>query len=222
MKKVYSGLLVFLLLLIITPSKILAYAPITPSFGENIRQEIRERKENKVKTIIEKKENLREQLLERKSSREASLTEMKIRLIRSFWERLFTRLRAAVDRLEYLILRIESRLTKIESTVPQINTTDIREELTAAKEMLNSQKEKMQNLKPEIEKVLSSDDPKEAFAKIRLEIRDIKIGLIEVHRKLVHIIGKIKGLRVGQGGEVKKTFTPSVTPMLTPTPTITS
>ena len=45
--------------------------------------------------------------------------------------------------------------------------------------------------------MLENDDPKEAFLVIKNTIKEIKSDLVEVHQLLVHLIGDIKGLRVG-------------------------
>jgi hypothetical protein len=69
----------------------------------------------------------------------------------------------------------------------------------------------------EVESFLDNDDPKTAFAEVREIIQQIKVNLIEVHRTLVHVIGDIKGLRVGT--EVKPSPSPEPSPVVTPEPT---
>ncbi len=135
---------------------------------------------------------------ERKATITARLTEVRRERIRNFFNHLVRRLEAAIVRLERLITRIESRIAKIEEADEDIDTAPITEQVNDAKTKLGSAKTELQEVKDVFETLLTTDSPKEVFETVREKIMNIKDALIEVHRILVHVIGDIKGLRVGQ------------------------
>ncbi|MFZ5365703.1 MAG: hypothetical protein ACOZBZ_00235 [Patescibacteria group bacterium] len=139
----------------------------------------------------------------KKAEIKARLTEKRQQFIRQFFNQMVKRLEAAIARLEKLISRIESRLAKLESQGEDVSK--IKTEVADAKTKLAKAKADLEKAKNKLETVLASDDPKAAFGEVRTLIKGVKSQLIEVHRILVHVIGDIKGLRVGQ---------------ITPTPTI--
>ncbi len=187
------------------------YAQTSTYSSENqLRNEkVQQNREN----VQQRMEQTIQRRIEKKATIESRLNERKTQLIRSFWGRLIARLEALVGRLEKLIARIQSRIEKIKQTNPDIDTAKIENELNEAVTILSNAKEKIDNADAKIEEVLSSNNPRLAFQEVRGIIQDIKMDLVETHRKLVHIIGEIKGLRVGQGEEGE------ITPILTPTPT---
>lgn len=189
MKKI---VLIFLLLFLLIPSPALAKSPlwITPP----------------VKPEITRPVITRTPLPTRMAEIKAKLTEKRQQLIRQFFTRMVKRLEAAIARLEKLISRIESRLAKLESQGEDVSK--IKTEVADAKTKLAKAKTDLEEAKTKLEDVLTNEDPKAAFAEVRSLIKGVKSQLIEVHRILVHIIGDIKGLHVGQ-----------ITPMPTPTPT---
>ena len=188
MKKV---VVVFLLGFLFLPSPIFAKPPawVTPPTRPEIT------KPTIVKELIPTK----------KAEIKAKLTEKRQQLIRQFFFRMVKRLGAAITRLEKLILRIESRLAKLESQGEDVSKIKI--EVADAKTKLVKTKEDLELAKTKLEDVLISEDPKAAFAEVKNLIKGVKTQLIEVHRILVHVIGDIKGLHVGQ-----------ITPKPTPTP----
>ena len=134
---------------------------------------------------------------ERKATIAARLTEIRRARIRNFFNRLTRRLEAAIDRLEKLITRIESRIAKIEEADNDIDTGPVTEQVNDAKAKLASAKADLQEVKDTFETLLTADEPREVFETVRDKITNIKDAIIEVHRLLVHVIGDIKGLRVG-------------------------
>jgi HPt (histidine-containing phosphotransfer) domain-containing protein len=144
-----------------------------------------------------KRKAIREQFKERRSTIKAKISERRKERVRRFFSRLIKRFEAAISRLEKLIARIESRLDKIESAKTNTDTSSIRDELNKAKENLSSARAAIADAKPSLEEILASDNPKEAFGTVRDLIKEVKTELIETHRILVHVIGEIRGLRVG-------------------------
>lgn len=187
----HQALLIFLLGFLFLPSPILAKPPawVTPPTRPEIT------KPTIVKELIPTK----------KAEIKARLTEKRQQLIRQFFQRMVKRLEAAINRLEKLILRIESRLAKLESQGEDVSK--IKTEIADAKTKLDETKTDLGLAKSKLETVLESDSPKEAFKEVKNLIKGVKTQLIEVHRILVHVIGDIKGLHVGQ-----------ITPKPTPTP----
>lgn len=135
---------------------------------------------------------IREQVQVRNEERRATRER-----IRNFFNRLVKRLEAAIVRLERLITRIESRIAKIEAADEDIDTSPITEQVNEAKAKLEGAETELQEVKDVFESLLTSDDPKEDFETVREKIMNIKEDLIEIHRILVHVVGDIKGLRVG-------------------------
>lgn len=157
-----------------------------------------------------RREAIREQIQERRVTIRARISEVRKERIRHIFNRLIKRFEAAITRLEKLISRIESRLDKIEAANEDIDTSSIRDELDKAKDSLASAKTAIAEAKASLEDILSSEDPREAFGVVRDLIKEIKTELVEVHRILVHVIGNIRGLRVGvTRGELPTPATPA-------------
>ncbi len=171
------------------------------------REEIRQRIEERIEIRIQERE-------EKRATREARFAEIRKARITAFFGHLTKRLEALVERLNILISRIESRLDKIAEANEDIDTTSIQANIQEAKDLLAETEDYLSVL--EVESFLDNGDPKTAFAEVREIIQQIKVNLIEVHRILVHVIGDIKGLRVGT--EVKPSPSPEPSPVVTPTP----
>lgn len=218
MKKV-TTFLIFSLSLILYPATVYAL----PENGNTRRSEVKQMIDEKRQLRQEMLQEIRQRVRDRRATQEAKLTELRKNLIRNFWVRLKARLTAAMERLEKLIARIESRLTKIEENNEGIDTELVKEQLEDAKVKLAEAKAKCQAANDTMEDVLNSNDPKAAFGVVRDTVKDIKSDLVDVHRTLVHVIGDIKGLRVGStdgnGGGPTSTPTATATPVLTLTPT---
>lgn len=205
MKRFFQAVLSFLFLfLVISPVSAQNLYQATPSAISPWQERFEERKEH-LETVMErvreKREALRVRLQDHQATRAARLAEVRKQRIRVFFNRLTERIQAAIDRLEKLIARIESRLGKIESAGEEIETASIREELDAAKDKLAEASAALSQAQTSLEDILLAENPKEIFIEVRDLVKGIKEQLIEVHRTLVHLIGDIRGLRVGARGE---------------------
>ncbi len=147
--------------------------------------------------------------IERQASQEARFCELRKSKIKLYFERMTTRLGALIERLQKLIDRIESRIDKIEAGGDGTNLTSPKADLESAKTKLADAKTKLNSLKTDIETFLTCEDPKGSFKVVRGKVDEIKKDLNEVHKLLVHIIGNIKGLRVG---ETERSPKPTETP----------
>lgn len=204
MKKV-AGYILALLLFAISAKTVLAISPRPLTATKEgilkryeVQQELRE----------QKREEIREKIEQRKATIAARLKQVRRERIRHFFGLLSRRLKAAILRLERLITRIESRLAKIEEDNEDIDTTSIKENVDEAKTLLENAKAKLAAAEDSLESVLDSEDPKQAFSVIRETIREIVQLLIEARRILIHVIGDIKGLRVGTWRQPSPTPTP--------------
>lgn len=190
MKKLFQVVLLFLLWLLV----------ISPAFAQSEGKTLsyQERLEATKETLQLRRETIREQVQERRTTAAAHLSERRKERIRQFFNRLVKRMRAALRRLEKLVMRMESRLDKIESQDESLDVVPIRETLDDAKDRLERVSEALVQAENSLEDILLAEDPKEAFADVKSLIKEIKNQLVEVHRLLVHMIGEIRGLRVGQ------------------------
>lgn len=179
---------------------------------------------------LEKQEMLKKlkaQVSEKRETKKASiaakLTEKRRVNIERFWQQMVGRLEAAINRLDRLVQRIESRVDKLQETNPEINTSAIESQLSEAKTKLGTAKTKLAALSEVVETALDSENPKDAFEVVSTGIKEVKKLLREVHSILVHVIGDIKGLRVGNEdlNDLSPTvkLSPTVSPTLTLTPT---
>jgi chromosome segregation ATPase len=194
------------------------------------KEEIKLRIEQHQEEVEAKKEQLREEQEQRLQEREekvaskvAQLQERRKERIRLFFERLTRRLEAAISRLDILIQRIESRLAVLDES-GDADTAAIHEQVDEAKSLLLDAQVDLEAATANLDTMLESDDPKAAFEVIRETIKDVKSKLVEVHRILVHVIGDIKGLRVGNTPQLTPGGSPepSESPEATATPEITA
>jgi len=219
MKKLFKILFpFFFLFLIISPILARQDRPATPSATHPRYEKLEEARER----VRERKETIRLEIQERRATRAARLAERRKERIRVFFTRLKRRMQAAINRLERLIARIKSRLSRIEAADEDIDTAPIRETLDGAEDKLASASAALTQAQTSLEDILDANDPKEAFTDVRDLIKEIKEQLKETHQILVHVIGDIKGLRVGQGdAQPEVTPAPEVTPSPSPSPEIT-
>jgi len=173
-------------------------------------QREREREHEEFRNEI--KERVKERIQDKKASISARLTELRRERVESYWNKLTTRLSAAIDRLDILTQRIESRLATLEKNNPGTETTSIHTQITEAKTKLAEAKTKLAALEIVVQEALDSDTPNDSFGVVREGISEIKGLLVEVHRILVHIIGDIRGLRINQEDLNGETVSPTVTP----------
>ncbi len=218
MSKVAIAVLSFISFFLLSSSVIAQTS--TPRKSPQVRRlEIQQEIEDKKEALQERLKDLQEREVERKATREAMLTELRQNRIRAYWQRLSARLLATIERLEKIIARIESRIAKIEESDPKVNTSSIKTDLEEAKKSLANIQLEMNLANTIFEEMLVSDNPKVVFKEVRITIQKIRKELVEVHRLLVGVITKIKGLRVGQAAKNSITTTPSVIPSVTPSVT---
>jgi len=160
-------------------------------------------------TLLEKKrEELKDRLEVKKATREAQLTQLKLKIINNYWDMMEKRLSAAITRLEKLLTRLESRVAKMKSEDPAFDSKNTELTLTQAKQKLADTKVKLETADTLFAETLKSENPKEAFPVVRKTVEEIKKDLIDTHVMLVHLIGDLKGLRVGS----EEVATPSAQP----------
>jgi len=161
----------------------------------------------------ERREEVRKEIMERvrekKATRSAALAEFRKERIRHFFNLISLRIEATISRLERIIARIESRIAKIEAENTGINTTSIKNDVQKAKDLVAEANVSLEALKSNLEVALASEQPKDSFDVIKEGLKDIRDKLKEAHRILVHVIGDIRGLKVGT---IKTSPTPTTVP----------
>ena len=188
----------------------------SPNFNllqETRREELKLRIEEKLTEKREERNQNRindETQIGTPSSKQIRIQEKKKELIRNYFSRL---------RLEKLIKRIENRVAIIKSENSGIDTALIDSEIIKAKDLLEHAKTELIAVNGIIEDTLTSNDPKTAFVVVRDSIKNVKNDLVEVHRILVHLIGDIKGLRVGNTQENIESVSSSPSPSVSSSPT---
>ena len=230
--KFFYFLLLVCFLLVTTQGLVYAITPDTDKQErlqqrEEERNRLREEKRVQLEAKIEakvaererKKEMVRERIEEHKASAAARLAVKKQERIRVYFGRLVLRLQSTVDRLNVLVNRIESRILKINEGAEGANTSSITVQLDEARLLLDQADAEILAAQDNLETMLASDDPKAAFEAIRDSIKNIKDLLKDVHSILVHTIGDIRGLRVGNTESVVGTTTATPFPTTEATPT---
>lgn len=127
---------------------------------------------------VNKREEARVALLERVQDRVINLT-----------ANVVARLEGATARFEQIIARIETRIEKLEGR--GVDTERASAVLETAKEKLRMAEEGLENL-TSIRQAVSGDNPREAFAVVRTELRQIHFYLKETHAELRTVIALLK------------------------------
>lgn len=210
-KRLITALLLFVFLFfIILPVPVQGVRPLqaTPSFQPHPRystesaQERLERLQHFREMLQARKAAIQERIETHRATVAARIAARRITLIERFFDRMVRRIEAAIARLNGLIARIESRIDRIGTEDEDIDTSAVEVEVETAKDKLASASAAFNEAKTSLDDILDSEDPKEEFASLRDLIKEIKYGLMDVHTILVHLIGDIRGLRVGvtEGG----------------------
>ena len=166
-------------------------------FQETKREEIEQRIEEKRLEIEKKREEIRERIQIKKATQAAKLQNKNKERVRTYFGKIDMRFTATIDRLETLISRIESRLAMYEQENPDLDLSEIYSQIETAQALLLDAEADISAASANLEAILDSEDPKDAFKIIRDTVLEAKDKLVEVHSILVHVIGDIKGLRVG-------------------------
>ena len=208
------------LTVLFTPSFILAQNNSTNSSSRKAttKQIIEERKLR----LAQRKEELGQVIAERKATNSARLEAHRKLKIENLFNMVRRRLLATIERLELLIERIESRLAKIEAEEEAVETADIHTDLALAKDILLGSKSSLQEAERKLALALESEDPQGGYLEVKTLIKGVVGDLMEVKKILAHLIGNIRGLRVGNTPSRVPSITgvPTITIAVTPTPTI--
>ncbi len=211
-----QALIVFFAIICLTFSVHSSFAQTTTPNKRPFRETLREQrldpdKSNFQMRMEEKREALKTRIENQRTGQIKQLESRRKDLIKKFFMNMTEMMDAAITRLEILITRIDSRIAKIQEENPSANLTSVKSELTNAKSLLSDTKADLEAAKANLDTTLNSQNPKEAFAILRGSILQVKTNLKQVHTILVHIVGDIKGLHVGQRGTVTTTVTPTIT-----------
>lgn len=161
----------------------------------SVRTNVRELVQERLQEHRQLREEFKNRWKEKVATVQAKLEERVRARIRFFFGRITLRMEAAIARLDFLATRIENRLEILKKEGEDVS--EIQKEVDEAQKLIADAKVLLSEAKNNLENVLNSENPKEAFTVIRDSVRAIKDTLIEAHGILVKVIGDIKGLRVG-------------------------
>ncbi|OGD52711.1 hypothetical protein A3J78_00265 [Candidatus Beckwithbacteria bacterium RBG_13_35_6] len=193
MKKTAKILLILSLLLI-------SFSPIqaqTKTFPVS-RCSHRARLDALKQQIETRKQEIKLNIQEKQATMTAKLNDQRKLNITKYFNQMIERLEAVLIKLNQQVSRIESRLAKLKQEDSGLDTKEIEQWIADAKDRLSATNEAILTAKNSLPVILENNDPKAAFADVKALIKEIKAQLQETHRILVHVIGLIKGLKVGQ------------------------
>lgn len=188
-----KSLLIVSLIFFLVPSFVVAQNTTVTTSNASVKVRV----ENTVNTnrpVREKIEIKREEI-------QIKLTAIRKERIRNFFGKTVTRVEALIERLDNLIARLETRIAKINEEVDGVDTIQASDDIAEAKIALAAASSKLATMSFSLEEMLASDDPKNAFAGTRTLLNEIKTDMRKVHTLLVHSVGELKGLRVGDTNE---------------------
>lgn len=180
----------------VTKALLLAFAfiaiSVLPSYAQSaVPTEVPTRARERMEENTQNREERRVQLTADRQAR-----------IREFFGKINTKLQAAIDRLKNLAERIGSRLAKYKEQNPEVDITEIESELADANALIAETETSFEELKAKlpdwIDQMFESETPRDVFEEIKTAYKEIRSNLTEAHTMLAHIIGDIKGLRVGE------------------------
>lgn len=105
------------------------------------------------------------------------------------------RVSGATDALEALIARIQTRINRIEELNPAANIADAQEMLDEAKAKLEEAKDSLASLEANLENLLNSENPREAFANVRVDLDNLKGMLNDIKQLLKDTLQELRGLQ---------------------------
>ena len=213
-------ILIYIFTLLFIPK--LALAQNTSTNSSERRVDTKKIIEDRQVRLRQRKAELQKIIKERQGSRSASLAAHKKLKIENLFNIVKRRLLATIERLESLIGRIESRLAKIEGENEDIETAKIKSDLEIAKDILIDAKANLQEAERKLALALESDDPRGGYLEVKVLMREVATDLKEAKMILAHLIGDIRGLRIGNTQRLPTrvpTVTPTIAP-ITPTPTV--
>lgn len=122
------------------------------------------------------------------------------------------RLDAAITRLANITARLYTRIDKLKKS--GIDTSLAETKLTQAKDIINTSSNELAQI-GSIQTIVSSDSPREAFAKIRMQFINIRTSLMEAHALLRETVALLK--EAVQKAESERGVSSAVTDIESPT-----
>lgn len=188
-----KSLLIVSLIFFLLPSFVVAQDTTVTTSNASVKVRVK----NSINTDRPVREDIREKIEAKREERQIKLTAIRKERIRNFFGKTVTRVEALIERLDNLIARLETRIAKINEEVDGVDTIQASDDIAEAKIALVAASSKLSTMSSSLEEVLSSDDPKDAFVETRTLLNEIRTDLKKVHTLLVHSIGELRGLRVG-------------------------
>jgi len=184
-------LLILVLILLVLPQTVNAESIVSENSSVSVSVQ------NRVNTGGEVRQEIRQQVQAKGEEVKVKLSATTRERVRFYFYKAVTRTEALIERLNLLISKIETRIEKIKESSEDFDTAKVEEDVKDAKGLISSSTKDLENSKTLLENSLSSESPKDSFKEVVEVFKNIKTDLMEVHKLLVHAIGELKGLRIG-------------------------
>lgn len=139
---------------------------------------------------------------ERLAERQAQVVEKRKERVDAYFKKMFTRLDAAIERLQKLAERIESRIVKFEKRGADVDQA--RELLTVGHGAITEARTLLENARGIVENILAGDDPRVIFEHARETVKSVIDSIKQAHRALVDSIVALKGASAARGVETNE------------------
>lgn len=158
-------------------------------------QELRQKQQALQQEAKQKREAFKNEARERVEAMKKKLGEERAKRIDQFFNQMVRKFENAIDRLNNLADRIESRLNKTEAAGNDISKQ--RDMLKSARDKIAAVESALSDAKAQFGAMAKSENPKEAFRKVKELVRGVAQKVKDAHRALVDVVNSIKGLRLG-------------------------
>lgn len=160
-----------------------------------LMQEAKQKRESLMQEAKTKREAFKEEAKQRVEAMKKKLGEERAKRIEQFFNNMVRKFENAIDRLNNLAERIESRLTKTEDAGNDVAKQ--RDLLKVARDKITAVETALSDAKAKFAEMAKSENPKEAFKKVKELAHSVAEKVKEAHKALVDVVTSLKGLRLG-------------------------
>lgn len=158
-------------------------------------QEAKQKREILKEEAKTKREAFKEEAKQRVEAMRKKLGDGRAKRVEQFFNNMVRKFENAIDRLNNLADRIDSRLKKTEDAGNDVAKQ--RDLLKVARDKITAVETALSDAKAKFAEMAKSENPKEAFKKVKELARGVAEKVKEAHRALVEVVTSLKGLRVG-------------------------
>lgn len=167
----------------------------TKAKREALMQEAKTKREALMQEAKTKREAFKDEAKQRVEAMKKKLGEERAKRIEQFFNNMARKFENAIDRLNNLADRIDSRLKKTEDAGNDVAKQ--RDLLKVARDKITAVETALSDAKAKFAEMAKSENPKEAFKKVKELIKGVAQKVKEAHRALVDVVISLKGLRLG-------------------------